>query len=89
MLPRALRIIPVCFPCVFRANEADSVKSAMQTERELGGPGARTGFWDTFLRIYRARGLHGLYAGLGVTCLRSAPSSGTCVLTSTRIVCMH
>ncbi|WFD33978.1 mitochondrial ornithine carrier protein [Malassezia cuniculi] len=54
---------------------ADTVKSAMQTERELGGTGAKTGFWKTFLRIYRTRGIAGLYAGLGVTCLRSAPSS--------------
>jgi len=57
---------------------ADSIKSAMQTERELRGATApRTGFFAMLLRIYRTRGVAGLYAGLGVTCLRSAPSSGT------------
>lgn len=61
---------------------ADSVKSAMQTEQELraiSGQAQRapSGFWATAMRIYRTRGMRGLYAGVGVTCLRSAPSSGT------------
>lgn len=60
---------------------ADSVKSMMQTERELQMQHATThkptGFFRTLDRIYRTRGIRGLYAGLGVTCLRSAPSSGT------------
>ncbi len=34
-----------------------------------------TGFFDTFKKIYTTRGVRGLYAGCGVTCLRSAPSS--------------
>ncbi|KAI3626314.1 hypothetical protein CBS9595_001675 [Malassezia furfur] len=58
---------------------ADSVKSMMQTERELQMQHATThkptGFFRTLDKIYRTRGIRGLYAGLGVTCLRSAPSS--------------
>jgi ornithine carrier protein len=60
---------------------ADSVKSAMQTEDELrpaaaAGKGAkRRGFVQVAKEIYARRGLKGLYAGCGVTCLRSAPSS--------------
>ncbi|KAN0062037.1 mitochondrial ornithine carrier protein [Thecaphora frezii] len=61
---------------------ADSVKSTMQTEQEMRGPPRpgeapriRTGFFQTFRNIYRTRGVKGLYAGCGVTCLRSAPSS--------------
>lgn len=62
---------------------ADSVKSTMQTERELSGarPNSdgsawkKTGFLSTFSRIYRTKGIRGLYAGCAVTCLRSAPSS--------------
>lgn len=57
---------------------ADSVKSAIQTEEELrprkpGQP--RPTFFGTFMSMYRAQGLRGLYAGLGVTVARSAPSS--------------
>lgn len=71
---------------------ADSVKSTMQTERELS-PGTytsttRTGFFATLAKIYRARGLRGLYAGVGVTCLRSAPSSGTSSTLTQRLSCM-
>jgi ornithine carrier protein len=57
---------------------ADSVKSAMQTEDELrpAAKGAkRRGFVQVGKEIYARRGLKGLYAGCGVTCLRSAPSS--------------
>lgn len=63
---------------------ADSVKSTMQTEQEMravsssataGEKWKGTGFYDTFKRIYKTRGVRGLYAGCGVTCLRSAPSS--------------
>ena len=62
---------------------ADSVKSTMQTEQEmravssaaLGEKWKGTGFFDTFRKIYTTRGVRGLYAGCGVTCLRSAPSS--------------
>ncbi|AXA49787.1 mitochondrial ornithine carrier protein [Malassezia restricta] len=59
---------------------ADSVKSAMQTEHELRAQAGLakatpTGFLQTLLNIYQTRGIRGLYAGVGVTCLRSAPSS--------------
>lgn len=61
---------------------ADSVKSAMQTQRELRAhtreaAGPPLGFLPMLMRIYQTRGIAGLYAGVGVTCLRSAPSSGT------------
>jgi ornithine carrier protein len=63
---------------------ADSVKSTMQTDRELSGTKAKadgtawkkSGFLATFRRIYTTKGIRGLYAGCAVTCLRSAPSSG-------------
>ncbi|GAC75821.1 mitochondrial carnitine-acylcarnitine carrier protein [Moesziomyces antarcticus T-34] len=63
---------------------ADCVKSTMQTEQEMraashgavaGQKWKGTGFFDTFKKIYTTRGVRGLYAGCGVTCLRSAPSS--------------
>jgi ornithine carrier protein len=64
---------------------ADSVKSTMQTEREWASGRASTGsttqpykgrgFMATLANIYKTRGIRGLYAGCGVTCLRSAPSS--------------
>ena len=54
---------------------ADSIKSAVQTWSELHPTAPRLGFWAMGRKIWLARGLRGLYAGLGVTCLRSAPSS--------------
>ena len=57
---------------------ADSVKSALQTEEELRprAPGVpQPTFFQTFKSMYNARGIRGLYAGLGVTVARSAPSS--------------
>ncbi len=63
---------------------ADSIKSAMQTEAELRGPIVHgdpprprrgRGFVGTARDIYVRRGVRGLYAGLGVTVVRSAPSS--------------
>ncbi|KIM33867.1 hypothetical protein M408DRAFT_325442 [Serendipita vermifera MAFF 305830] len=57
---------------------ADTVKSAIQTEEELRPRGAgvpRPTFLGTFLSMYKAQGIRGLYAGLGVTVARSAPSS--------------
>lgn len=62
---------------------ADSVKSTMQTDRELSGakPNAdgsawkKSGFISTFNKIYKTKGIRGLYAGCAVTCMRSAPSS--------------
>ncbi|EJT99361.1 mitochondrial carrier [Dacryopinax primogenitus] len=58
---------------------ADSVKSAIQTEEELRprqSNAPRPTFVGTFRSIYAAQGVRGLYAGLGITVVRSAPSSG-------------
>jgi ornithine carrier protein len=63
---------------------ADCVKSAMQTQAELRkhDPDARhqkarpaPKFFAVAKDIYRSRGIRGLYAGCGVTVMRSAPSS--------------
>ncbi|KAF5318652.1 hypothetical protein D9619_010937 [Psilocybe cf. subviscida] len=58
---------------------ADTVKSAMQTAEELRPAGAssqpRPTFGGTFVAMYRAQGIRGLYAGCGVTVARSIPSS--------------
>ncbi|KAF4616855.1 hypothetical protein D9613_008749 [Agrocybe pediades] len=60
---------------------ADSVKSTMQTAEELrptvvGGPQVpKLSFGQTFMAMYRAQGIKGLYAGCGITVARSIPSS--------------
>ena len=54
---------------------ADSVKSAVQTWAELHPSLPRLGFWAMARRIWRTRGLRGMYAGCGLTVARSAPSS--------------
>ncbi|KDR76475.1 hypothetical protein GALMADRAFT_246843 [Galerina marginata CBS 339.88] len=62
---------------------ADTVKSAMQTAEELrpttkvlGGPTIpKPTFGGTFMAMYRAQGIRGLYAGCGITVARSIPSS--------------
>ncbi|KAF8809406.1 mitochondrial carrier [Phlegmacium glaucopus] len=66
---------------------ADTVKSAMQTEEELRpkstarglDPGSsiprKATFGRTFMAMYRAQGIRGLYAGCGITVARSIPSS--------------
>ena len=67
---------------------ADTVKSAMQTEEELrpksttsrglDPPGSiprKATFGGTFMALYRAQGIRGLYAGCGITVARSIPSS--------------
>jgi ornithine carrier protein len=63
---------------------ADCVKSAMQTQAELmkHDPDAlkqkdrpRPKFFSVAKDIYKSRGIRGLYAGCGVTVMRSAPSS--------------
>jgi ornithine carrier protein len=57
---------------------ADSVKSTMQTEEELRPRGKgtpRPTFVGTFKAMYKAQGIRGLYAGMGVTAARSIPSS--------------
>lgn len=69
---------------------ADSVKSAMQTEEEMrprkplsatgGVRQSRATFSGTFRAIYARQGVRGLYAGCGITMLRSAPGSGVIFL---------
>lgn len=54
---------------------ADSIKSNMQTFAELNPGSPRTSFLETGKRIFKTRGFKGLYAGCGLTCLRSGPSS--------------
>lgn len=57
---------------------ADTVKSAMQTEEELRpnrDVKQRASFGRTFMEMYRAQGIRGLYAGCGITVARSIPSS--------------
>lgn len=62
---------------------ADCVKSAMQTQAELSkhDPSQKATtrpapkFFQVAKNIYRSRGIRGLYAGCGVTVMRSAPSS--------------
>ena len=57
---------------------ADTVKSTIQTEEELrprvkGAP--RPTFFGTLKQLYVKQGLKGLYAGCGITIVRSVPSS--------------
>lgn len=60
---------------------ADTIKSTMQTEAELRpvAPGAPRPppptFWGTGVRMWQKQGVRGLYAGMGVTAVRSIPSS--------------
>ena len=67
---------------------ADTVKSTMQTEEELRPKSTATvrgfdsssiprkaTFGGTFMALYRAQGIRGLYAGCGITVARSIPSS--------------
>lgn len=57
---------------------ADSVKSMMQTEEELRPRGKgipQPTFIGTFKAMYKAQGIRGLYAGMGITAARSIPSS--------------
>lgn len=60
---------------------ADSIKSTIQTEAEMSrgrpsaGPLVKRGFLQVGRDIVKARGWRGLYAGCGITCLRSGPSS--------------
>jgi ornithine carrier protein len=54
---------------------ADSIKSNMQTFAELNPGVQQSSFVGTGKEIFRTRGLRGLYAGCGLTCLRSGPSS--------------
>ena len=67
---------------------ADTVKSTMQTEEELrpklmttvqgldsSSIPRKATFGGTFMALYRAQGIQGLYAGCGITVARSIPSS--------------
>jgi mitochondrial ornithine carrier protein len=64
---------------------ADTVKSAIQTEDELRPQSSTTKttkttrttktFLGTFMAMYKAHGIRGLYAGCGITVARSIPSS--------------
>jgi ornithine carrier protein len=47
----------------------------MQTWSELNPDKPRLGFGGMAKKIWRTRGIKGMYAGLGITCLRSGPSS--------------
>jgi mitochondrial ornithine carrier protein len=73
---------------------ADTVKSTMQTEEELRPKSTTTvrgldsssiprkaTFAGTFMALYRAQGIRGLYAGCGITVARSIPSSAIIFLT--------
>ncbi|CAO1620066.1 unnamed protein product [Sympodiomycopsis kandeliae] len=65
---------------------ADSVKSTIQTEMELAPKGTPpSSFITTAKRIWTTRGLKGLYAGCGITCLRSGPSSALIFLLYNRL----
>ena len=67
---------------------ADTVKSTIQTEEELrpklmttvqgldsSSIPRKATFGGTFMALYRAQGIRGLYAGCGITVARSIPSS--------------
>ncbi|WVQ75916.1 hypothetical protein IAR50_005551 [Cryptococcus sp. DSM 104548] len=54
---------------------ADSIKSTMQTSAELNPHKPPPGFFPTAKNIWKTRGIRGMYAGCGLTVLRSAPSS--------------
>ncbi|KAF8755515.1 Mitochondrial carrier [Rhizoctonia solani] len=63
---------------------ADSIKSAVQTEEELrprslGQP--RPTFLGTARAIWKAQGVRGFYAGMGVTVARAIPSSAIIFVT--------
>lgn len=64
---------------------ADSVKSSMQTWAELNPGSPTASFGATAKNIYRTRGIRGLYAGCGLTCLRSGPSSAMIFLIYQRL----
>jgi ornithine carrier protein len=54
---------------------ADTIKSTIQTARELSPAAAPKSFLQTGLDIYRSKGLRGLYQGCATTCVRSSGSS--------------
>lgn len=54
---------------------ADSIKSSMQTWAELNPSMPKPSFGAAAAQIWKTRGIRGMYAGLGITVMRSAPSS--------------
>ncbi|KAL1744260.1 mitochondrial carrier domain-containing protein [Schizophyllum fasciatum] len=71
--------------CAFALYPTDTVKSAMQTEADLGylqgkadagRARVKQTFLSTFRHMYRSHGLRGLYAGCGMTVAQAIPSSG-------------
>lgn len=54
---------------------ADSIKSAIQTQAELDPHAPRLSFAGMGKKIWATRGIKGLYAGCGITSLKSGPSS--------------
>lgn len=53
---------------------ADTIKSRMQTASSSAAQVQKT-FWNVGRMIWKVQGVKGLYAGCGITCARSAPSS--------------
>jgi ornithine carrier protein len=54
---------------------ADCIKSTIQVSAELYPNRPPPGFIETGVDIWRTRGIRGLYAGCGLTCLKGGPSS--------------
>jgi ornithine carrier protein len=54
---------------------ADTIKSNIQTAKELASHEQPKSFLKTGLDIYRSKGMRGLYQGCAVTCVRSSGSS--------------
>lgn len=54
---------------------ADTIKSAVQTAEELRPNAPRATYFGMARALWAAQGLRGLYAGCGITLLRSVPSS--------------
>ncbi|TRM57524.1 mitochondrial carrier domain-containing protein [Schizophyllum amplum] len=71
--------------CAFALYPVDTVKSAMQTEVDMGylqgkvdgnRARAKTSFLGALRNMYRSHGLRGLYAGCGMTVAQAIPTSG-------------
>jgi len=56
-----------------------SVKANLQAQRGLG-QGHNEGMWRCTRRIFRAKGVTGLYGGLGMNILKAFPATGTSFL---------
>lgn len=64
---------------------ADSIKSSMQTWAELNPSLPKPSFGAAAAQIWKTRGVRGMYAGLGITVARSAPSSAMIFLLYERL----